>query len=218
MALTISQQVDRFIEDTDLAHMIIHGDLHTTVRTEGGLVRSFARVIADADSYFYTNIDAKIGELTSLINSIPVLTGQMQELIDNSSEIIYAANEVPEIEDNIDDLNLDIIDLQQQIDTIFGIQPIVVFPGSNLILTPEHQGSIVRMTDPFRSTVVFPPGGLPVGFQVLVFAEGGEGFRVDPEGITLIGDDPYLTAAQNTSILIVQASENQYIILGGSSP
>ncbi len=45
--MTMKNAVDRFIDDTSLAHRIVHGEPGTVVPTEGGPVPSFATVIDD---------------------------------------------------------------------------------------------------------------------------------------------------------------------------
>jgi hypothetical protein len=45
--MTLANKVQQFNDDADIAHEIIHGDASTTVETENGSVRSFAKVLAD---------------------------------------------------------------------------------------------------------------------------------------------------------------------------
>lgn len=47
--MTLADKVTQFNQDADIAHQIVHGDENTTVTTEGGPVRSFAKVLADFD-------------------------------------------------------------------------------------------------------------------------------------------------------------------------
>ena len=47
--MTLINKVDQFKADADLAHQIVNGDATTVVMTEGGPVRSMAKLIADAD-------------------------------------------------------------------------------------------------------------------------------------------------------------------------
>jgi hypothetical protein len=49
MALT--DKVLQFETDADIAHQVVHGDANTTVTTEGGPVRSFAKMLADSAAY-----------------------------------------------------------------------------------------------------------------------------------------------------------------------
>jgi hypothetical protein len=44
---TLADSVSEFIVDTGLAHQIVHGDINTTVTTEGGPVKSFAKLQHD---------------------------------------------------------------------------------------------------------------------------------------------------------------------------
>lgn len=53
--MTLANKVTQFISDSDIAHQIVHGDANTTVTTEGGPVRSFAKLVADNQS----SIDAQ---------------------------------------------------------------------------------------------------------------------------------------------------------------
>lgn len=48
--MTLANKVDQFNADADIAHEIIHGGPTTTVTTEGGPVRSFAKLMADGAS------------------------------------------------------------------------------------------------------------------------------------------------------------------------
>jgi hypothetical protein len=48
MAGNVSEKIDQFIADTEVAHQIIHGDNQTLVTTEGGPVRTFAKIDEDA--------------------------------------------------------------------------------------------------------------------------------------------------------------------------
>jgi hypothetical protein len=51
--MTLASKVDQFNNDiTVVAHGIVHGDDKTVVQTEGGPVRSFAKLIADSAQYF----------------------------------------------------------------------------------------------------------------------------------------------------------------------
>jgi len=88
MALTLSEQVDRFIDDTDIAHMIIHGDIHTTVRTEGGLVRSFAKVINDANAYMITNADSLLAQVTAMVPTVEEMNNMLQEMQDIANSVV----------------------------------------------------------------------------------------------------------------------------------
>ncbi len=47
--MTLANKVDQFNSDADIAHEIIHGDASTTVETEGGPVRSLAKLVADTE-------------------------------------------------------------------------------------------------------------------------------------------------------------------------
>ena len=46
----LQDKIDQFEADADLAHQIVHGDMETTVATEGGSVKSFAKAMADLDA------------------------------------------------------------------------------------------------------------------------------------------------------------------------
>lgn len=46
--MSLYDKVNQFVADADIAHQIIHGDTSTTVTTEGGLVPSFAKKLADS--------------------------------------------------------------------------------------------------------------------------------------------------------------------------
>lgn len=48
--MTLSSKINRFSEDADIAHDIVHGDDKTIVQTEGGPVRTFAKIVADIES------------------------------------------------------------------------------------------------------------------------------------------------------------------------
>lgn len=52
MKMSLINKVDQFNDDVDIAHQIVHGDSTTTVTTEGGPVRSLAKLIADKDAEF----------------------------------------------------------------------------------------------------------------------------------------------------------------------
>lgn len=44
---TLQDSINQFTSDAVLAHEIVHGDATTTVQTEGGPVRSFAKLEGD---------------------------------------------------------------------------------------------------------------------------------------------------------------------------
>lgn len=52
MKMSLINKVDQFNDDVDIAHQIVHGDSTTIVTTEGGPVRSLAKLIADKDAEF----------------------------------------------------------------------------------------------------------------------------------------------------------------------
>lgn len=52
MKMSLINKVDQFNDDVDIAHQIVHGDATKTVITEGGPVRSLAKLIADKDAEF----------------------------------------------------------------------------------------------------------------------------------------------------------------------
>lgn len=52
MKMSLINKVEQFNDDVDIAHQIVHGDATTTVPTEGGPVRSLAKLIADKDAEF----------------------------------------------------------------------------------------------------------------------------------------------------------------------
>lgn len=52
MKMSLINKVEQFNDDVDIAHQIVHGDSTTTVTTEGGPVRSLAKLIADKDAEF----------------------------------------------------------------------------------------------------------------------------------------------------------------------
>lgn len=58
---TLNDVIAQFTSDTELAHRIVHGDAGTTVTTEGGPVRSFAKLEGD----FLT------GQVVSTFASLP---------------------------------------------------------------------------------------------------------------------------------------------------
>ena len=58
MSSNLNSRVLQFEKDVGIAHDIIHGDAQTTVQTDGGPVRSIAKLIADADA----RIDAATDE------------------------------------------------------------------------------------------------------------------------------------------------------------
>jgi hypothetical protein len=45
--MTLANKVKQFNQDSDIAHQVVHGDSNTVVMTEGGPLRSFAKVMAD---------------------------------------------------------------------------------------------------------------------------------------------------------------------------
>jgi hypothetical protein len=69
--MTLANKVQQFNDDADIAHEIIHGDASTTVETENGPVRSFAKVLAD----FVTSIGS------SLIGFIHAGTGAVSRTV-----------------------------------------------------------------------------------------------------------------------------------------
>lgn len=50
--MSLINKVDQFNADADIAHQIVHGDKNTIVATQGGPVRSFAKLIDDKDKEF----------------------------------------------------------------------------------------------------------------------------------------------------------------------
>lgn len=56
--MTLANKVQQFITDSDTAHAIVHGDENTTVQTEGGPVRSFAKVLKDISAFIQSGIGA----------------------------------------------------------------------------------------------------------------------------------------------------------------
>lgn len=52
MKMSLINKVEQFNDDVDIAHQIVHGDSTTIVTTEGGPVRSLAKLIADKDAEF----------------------------------------------------------------------------------------------------------------------------------------------------------------------
>lgn len=63
--MTLANKVDQFTADADIAHEIIHGGVNKTVITEGGVVPSFAKVIADKQQ----EINVAAGGILSQVNS-----------------------------------------------------------------------------------------------------------------------------------------------------
>ena len=89
--MTLSEQVDRFINDTNLAHMIIHGDQNTVVQTEGGPVRSFAKVIADADNYLISGVDSIMNIIISMVPTVE----QLEDALDRVDAVAPVAQDTP---------------------------------------------------------------------------------------------------------------------------
>lgn len=87
--MTLEELVDRFIRDTNLAHQIIHGDSDTVVITEGGPVRSFAKVIADADVYLISGVNSILNMIQNLIPT----ADQLQDIIDQTQGAAEDAQE-----------------------------------------------------------------------------------------------------------------------------
>ncbi|NLY33932.1 MAG: formylglycine-generating enzyme family protein [Alcaligenaceae bacterium] len=50
--MSLINKVEQFNRDSDIAHQIVHGDAETIVETDGGPVRSFAKLIDDKDKEF----------------------------------------------------------------------------------------------------------------------------------------------------------------------
>lgn len=50
--MSLINKVEQFNTDSDIAHRIVHGDKDTVVDTDGGPVRSFAKLIEDKDKEF----------------------------------------------------------------------------------------------------------------------------------------------------------------------
>jgi uncharacterized phage infection (PIP) family protein YhgE len=96
--MTLSEQIERFIKDTNIAHLIIHGDSSTVVTTEGGPVRSFAKVIADADLYLISGTSSILNQLQQLIPTVDQLDG----VIDQVESVLTEVQEVR------DDFNTDV--------------------------------------------------------------------------------------------------------------
>lgn len=61
---TLSDKITRFEADADLAHQVVHAGPDVTVQTEGGPVRSLAKVLADADA----SIRAQAPSLSQLLD------------------------------------------------------------------------------------------------------------------------------------------------------
>lgn len=92
--MTLSEQVDRFINDTNIAHMIIHGDSNTVVQTEGGPVRSFAKVIADADLYLISGVDSLMNIITSMIPTVE----ELEDALERVEAIVPETSENPPVD------------------------------------------------------------------------------------------------------------------------
>lgn len=54
--MSLANKVQQFIVDSDVAHDIVHGDEQTVVQTEGGPVRSLAKLISDSEE----KVDAQL--------------------------------------------------------------------------------------------------------------------------------------------------------------
>jgi lysophospholipase L1-like esterase len=62
--MSLKNKVSQFQTDADIAHDIVHGDAQKVVQTEGGPVRSFAKLIADSEQFFAGQ--ATLGDALSL--------------------------------------------------------------------------------------------------------------------------------------------------------
>ncbi|MFM0060034.1 hypothetical protein PQR64_30825 [Paraburkholderia phytofirmans] len=63
---TIQNPIDQFTADASLAHQIVHGDQNTTVATDGGPVRSLAKLVADNQEAINTQVQVTIADFPTL--------------------------------------------------------------------------------------------------------------------------------------------------------
>ncbi|MFM0405210.1 autotransporter outer membrane beta-barrel domain-containing protein [Paraburkholderia dipogonis] len=70
---TIQDPIDQFTEDAELAHQVVHGDANTTVPTDGGPVRSLAKLIADNQA----TIDAQLPHFEAIANGTSADAGTL---------------------------------------------------------------------------------------------------------------------------------------------
>lgn len=63
--MSLNDTIATFVEDTTIAHEIVHGDATTTVETENGPVRSLAKLIADNQAV----IDEQLPNFEAIANA-----------------------------------------------------------------------------------------------------------------------------------------------------
>jgi hypothetical protein len=72
--MTLANKVTQFIQDADVAHAIVHGDENTVVQTEGGPVRTFAKLLADGLGFLTrlakTDGSSQIGHGSGTVQSV----------------------------------------------------------------------------------------------------------------------------------------------------
>lgn len=87
---------------------------------------------------------------------------------------------------------------------------------ASIVLKQEHVGKLLAI--PSGGTVTLSASTLPVGASVFLFAAGADGLTVDPTGVTVLGDsDVYLNVAQGGPAWVYRATEDAWIVSGGTS-
>lgn len=91
--------------------------------------------------------------------------------------------------------------------------------GTSFTIGAGHGGKTVRCTAGGEVTVTIPNQGsynAPLGYWTKLYAEGAEGITINGASVTLVAD-PYLSAAQNTVIVLEKVAANTWAVIGGQS-
>ncbi len=60
-------KIQRFQQDVEIAHQIIHGDVNTEVQTENGLVASFAKRLADTNNQYIQQWETTLHSMQGVV-------------------------------------------------------------------------------------------------------------------------------------------------------
>jgi hypothetical protein len=93
--MSTQSTLDTFVYDVNLAHQIIHGDASTVVMTDGGPVRSFAKVEADNEAAISDILSGSLGDAGTIDGNSQIListpSGARQSILSTLAQWIIGS-------------------------------------------------------------------------------------------------------------------------------